>query len=170
MKAKILPQILGKNNDYLEKYPVLGHGGFSVVYDLFDYDNLVLKHSYIPYDGFRYLAELSSFKRKKIAFVEIQEKKSFGEDVYYLLQKLEKINFNEKEKKCLDMINKSFEHTDAIMPGEYPSLRMQFIIEKVNILSDLLKGQNYEMDINEDNIMSDKQGNIYLTDPVAEMQ
>lgn len=31
----------GKNNDYLEKYPVLGHGGFSVVYDLFDYDNLL---------------------------------------------------------------------------------------------------------------------------------
>lgn len=25
----------GKNNDYLEKYPVLGHGEFSVVYDLF---------------------------------------------------------------------------------------------------------------------------------------
>lgn len=170
MKAKILPQILGKNNDYLEKYPVLGHGGFSVVYDLFDYDNLVLKHSYIPYDGFRYLSELPLSKRKKIAFVEIQEKKRFGEDIYYLLPKLDKINFSDKEKEYLDMINKKHENKECIMSDACPSSRMQFIMNKVNFLSELLKGQDYEMDINEDNIMADKEGNIYLTDPVAEFQ
>ena len=71
MTKKIIPTIIGKNNEYLNKYPLLGNGGFSVVYDITDLDNIVLKHSFIPNDGFRYLSDLSLTKRAKMGALTV---------------------------------------------------------------------------------------------------
>lgn len=166
---KLIPNILGKNNEYMKKYPILGEGGFSFVYDLFDYDNLVLKHSYNPMDGFRYLADLSISKRKKIGLRPIEERKVCGDDVYYLMPKLMKIDFNNKELEYIQAINEIGEAKDILLFDDFVSDRVEFIKSKIQAILFLLKEEVYELDISSDNIMQDKYGNIYLTDPVAEM-
>lgn len=164
MIKKIIPTIIGKNNEYLSKYPVLGSGGFSVVYDITDLDNVVLKHSFIPNDGFRYLSDLSLTKRAKIGLIPIIERKICGDDIYYLLPKLKNIHFSDNELECLKQINIK----QKIDCDIYISEKIHNILTKVNNLISILKYEQYELDISEDNIMEDIDGNIYLTDPIAE--
>lgn len=164
MIKKIIPTIIGKNNEYLNKYPVLGNGGFSVVYDITDLDNIVLKHSFIPNDGFRYLSDLSLTKRTKMGLIPIIERKICGDDIYYLLPKLKKIHFSENELQCLKKINAK----QLINSSIHISEKIHDILTKVNNLISILKDEQYELDISEDNIMEDINGNIYLTDPIAE--
>ena len=164
MTKKIIPTIIGKNNEYLNKYPVLGNGGFSVVYDITDLDNIVLKHSFIPNDGFRYLSDLSLTKRAKIGLIPIIERKICGDDIYYLLPKLKKIYFSENELQCLKKINAK----QLINSSIHISEKIHDILTKVNNLISILKDEQYELDISKDNIMEDNNGNIYLTDPIAE--
>lgn len=169
MKSKILPSILGKNNEYLQKYPVLGQGGFSIVYDLVDYNNLILKHSYNPMDGFRFLADMTAAKRNKIGLRPIEERKIYGEDIYYLLPKLKKIDFTEKELEYLNAINEIDNPITFFMFEDFISERMSTIQSKIKALLLAVKDEVYELDISEDNIMEDEKGKIYLTDPIAEM-
>lgn len=164
MTKKIIPKIIGKNNEYLNKYPVLANGGFSVVYDITDLDNIVLKHSFIPNDGFRYLSDLSLTKRAKMGLIPIIERKICGDDIYYLLPKLKKIHFSENELQCLKQINEK----QKVDCNTRISDKIHNILTKVNNLISILKDEQYELDISEDNIMEDIDGNIYLTDPVAE--
>lgn len=169
MKSKILPSILGKNNKYLQKYPVLGQGGFSIVYELVDYNNLILKHSYNPMDGFRFLADMTAAKRNKIGLRPIEERKIYGDDIYYLLPKLNKIDFTGKELEYLNAINEIDNPITFFMFEDFISERMSIIQSKIKALLLTLKDEVYELDISEENIMQDENGNIYLTDPVAEM-
>lgn len=164
MTKKIIPTIIGKNNEYLNKYPMLGSGGFSVVYEITDLDNIVLKHSFIPNDGFRYLSDLSLTKRAKMGLIPIIERKICGDDIYYLLPKLKKIHFSENEIQCLKQINDK----QSIDSSTHISEKIHYILTKVNNLISILKDEQYELDISEDNIMEDIDGNIYLTDPIAE--
>lgn len=164
MTKKIIPSIIGKNNEYLNKYPVLGSGGFSVVYDINDLDNIVLKHSFIPNDGFRYLSDLSLTKRVKMGLIPIIERKICGDDIYYLLPKLKNIHFSENELECLKQINEK----QKVDCNTLISEKIYNILTKVNNLISILKDEQYELDISEDNIMEDIDGNIYLTDPIAE--
>lgn len=169
MKVKEIPSILGKNNEYMKKYPIIGEGGFSFVYDLTDRENKVLKHSYNPNDGFRYLSDLSLAKRKRIGLRPIDERKIIGDDVYYLMPKLIPINFTEKELEYLDAINQ-IEYPKLLFSfRETISERIDLIKEKIAELVDVLSEESFELDITADNIMADIDGNIYLTDPVAEM-
>lgn len=52
---------------------------------------------------------------------------------------------------------------------DFISERMSIIQSKIKALLLTLKDEVYELDISEENIMQDENGNIYLTDPVAEM-
>lgn len=167
---RIIPIILGKNNEYMTKYPIIGKGGFSVVYDLLDYPGFILKHSYIPNDGFRYLSSLSPGKRKKFGFRPIVEKKTYGDDMFFLMPKLYEVDFTLEELQHLSLLNSLKSPKDILNFSEEVSERILNIIEKLKFLINILatEEEEYELDITSENIMRDESGEIYLTDPIAD--
>lgn len=162
----MLPDIL-KNNDFMKNYRLLGEGASSYIYALPDHKSLVLKHSVQPDDGFRLLASLSSAKRKKIGFREIIEHKNYGDDSFYLLENLFKIDFTAEEESYLEAINQIEDGDVIFMFEEFISDRMNDIKNKIKVLQEILKDEIYTLDINVDNIMQDENGKIYLTDPIC---
>ena len=169
MNKKMLPSIIGKNNEFMFDNPILGEGGFSNVYDLVQHKGLVLKHSYYPHDGFRYLASLSASKRRKIGLRPIQEVKRYGDDAFYLMKKLYPIPFTEDESKYLDELSLITEVENIFYPESFISARIDFVVQKIKALIFILKDEKIMLDITKKNIMMDENEELYLTDPVSEI-
>lgn len=161
MKIK---EILGKNNINLKNLKVIGQGGFSTVYEIPDNKDLVLKWSYISYDGFRMISDMSLKKRQSFLFQEIKEKIRYGDSFFYILEKLFPIEWTEKEKKELKMIN-----DNIIFDLEQSSDRVKTIF-KCNIALEkaISKKYSYSKDIYPENIMKNKKGEIFIIDPISE--
>lgn len=161
MKIK---EIIGKNNINLKTLKIIGSGGFSTIYEIPENENIVLKWSYIPYDGFRMIAEMSFKKRNSFLFQEIKEKMRYGDSFFYILEKLHHIEWTEKEKHEIQMIN-----DNVLFNLENSSNRIKKIFEcNMYLEKAISKKYNYLKDLSPENIMKDSNGNIVLTDPIAE--
>lgn len=160
-----------KINDYLNEELnglELCSGANADVYILDE--NYVLKKSWHKFDAFRELAKLPLLKRNAFSFQPIIETTFKKNDRYYLLKRLYPIDFNEKEKEDLFYMN--------IIEGnlfdyDRSSNRIKDIYHKISNLIDILNSEKnisgFELDLKEENIMQDLNGNIFLTDPVSEI-
>lgn len=157
--------VIGKKHERLKGLSSLGEGGFSTIYAVEEDTDIVLKWSYISYDGFRMLAELSPKKRLSFNFRKILDKKRSGDDIFYLLENLYPLDWTEEDKAELLMINNGL-----IFDISNSSERIKFIVQSVENLKKAIPNDvNYLLDINEENIMVNKDGQIFLTDPVSEL-
>lgn len=162
---KIKDVISGKID--FSKLDHIGSGANASVYNT-ENENFVLRWSYSADDAFRYIANLKEKERDKFGFQPIFHKKKYGTDVLYLLEKLYTIDFSNEELALLDILNLP-EHSieNAIENSLIDKIKMNGIVKLVDNLCYSLSGIRYELDIKPENIMQDKNGKIYLTDPIS---
>ena len=170
-KCKLINKILSGKIDIT----LIENGGYSDVYEVEGYPNVVFKKSHTYNDGFRKLASLPLKKREYFSFRNVLEKKKNDEtgEMFYLLENLKPLNLSENEKLELNELN-SFDflyHTEeTIMPCESKKVGeiMSLIFKMKKAFGRKFKFAEY--DFHESNFMQDEKGRLYVTDPISEYE
>lgn len=130
----------------------------------------VLKSSFYRFDAFRYLAKLSLKKRNLFSFQPILEKLARKDDRLYLLKRLQPIDFDHDEID--DLFNMNINEGE-LLDGKECSERINIIRQLVANLVEVLNAEKnvrcFNLDLKKENVMQDQFGNIFLTDPVADI-
>lgn len=159
-----------KNKDSLDDtYTLLGTGGYAKVY-LID-EETVLKISDHKSDGFRHIADLPSDKRKEIGFVHIHESFLDHESglMYFLTERLHPLSVNQEQKKSIKRINAQLcEHDYSFDFLQYNEMEQDIINKSLKLKLYMPSHLDYDWDIHPSNLMVTKDGQLRLSDPVAE--
>lgn len=164
-----LADILQNKNLLDENYTLLGTGGYAKVY-LID-EERVLKISNHKSDGFRHVADLPSDKRKEIGFVNIHE--SFLDQdsglMYFLTERLYPLSVSQEQEKSVKRINAQlWEHDYSFDLSQYNDFEKDLINKALKIKLYMPSHLDYDWDIHTSNLMVTKDGQLRLSDPVAE--
>lgn len=164
-----LADILQNKNLLDENYTLLGTGGYAKVY-LID-EERVLKISDHKSDGFRHVATLPSHKRKEIGFVNIHE--SFldneSELMYFLTERLYPLSVSQEQEKSIKRINAQLcEHDYSFDFLQYNEIEQDIINKSLKLKLYMPSHLDYDWDIHPSNLMVTKDGQIRLSDPIAE--
>lgn len=142
---------------YKEYMSVLGIGAHSIVYSLGDVDVCLKKTTNYKEDAFYKVISLPKEIRKKHKIVPVYQVGVYSDkDSFYVLKKLYPIEVSYKDCESLQKFN-DFHN------AEFEDKKL---LEICLIAKDLLEYfKDCELDL-QDNIMQDKDGNYYLTDPI----
>lgn len=148
----------------------LEDGGFSSIFTIIGNEKLLLKKSKNRVDGFRFIATMPEEKRKEFAFRNIIEEKKVKGEYYYILENLKEIDFSEQEKRDLVYM---FEYNELSDENKvYSTPRVEKIKNLMLKLVDHLaeKLEYCCLDLHYTNVMMNDDGEIFLTDPIAECE
>lgn len=162
-----LSDIISNKDSISTSFPLIGEGGYAKVF-LID-DEKVLKISDHKSDGFRHVAALSAEQRQSIGFVNIFETfyDEKNDNMYFLMERL--FPFNKTQCPNIKKINSQLWENEYYFDfNKYNTIEQDIIIKILLLKIHMPSHMNYDWDIHVDNIMVDKQGNIKLSDPIAE--